>query len=285
MKRSLVLPLLVVIASAGLSRSQENGVGPGPQWRRYTVKREEFSVTLPALPWMTRGNVLRKVDGKSLLERQLKLYFDGVYYSIEAFENVEPRQSLEQFIDEVGLSSDYDPATKRRLSIDGFAGIEYLASNDISSGMVQFLATEQHLYRFVASAPSARAAAVKEFFSSIKLGKNPEGIEVSEPPATQVQSYTAETIYVEVDVKVRIQTKPQPSYTEDALRHQISGTVILKAIFTKTGHVENIRVVSGLPYGLTEEAVAAARKIKFTPAMKDGKPVSMWMQLEYNFYF
>jgi hypothetical protein len=47
--------------------------------------------------------------------------------------------------------------------------------------------------------------------------------------------------------------------------------------------VENIRVVSGLPYGLTEQAIASARKIKFTPAMKDGKPVSMWMQLEYNF--
>jgi len=29
--------------------------------------------------------------------------------------------------------------------------------------------------------------------------------------------------------------------------------------------------------------VEAARRIKFVPAMKDGKPVSMFMQLEYNF--
>ncbi len=43
-------------------------------------------------------------------------------------------------------------------------------------------------------------------------------------------------------------------------------------------------VVSGLADGLTEQAiVAAAKKIKFIPAMKDGNPVSMWMQLEYNF--
>jgi hypothetical protein len=42
-------------------------------------------------------------------------------------------------------------------------------------------------------------------------------------------------------------------------------------------------VVQGLPDGLTERAIEAARKIKFVPASKEGKYVSMWMQLEYNF--
>jgi len=41
--------------------------------------------------------------------------------------------------------------------------------------------------------------------------------------------------------------------------------------------------VSGLPHGLTEQAIAAARKLKYIPAVKDGKYASMWMQLEYNF--
>jgi hypothetical protein len=39
----------------------------------------------------------------------------------------------------------------------------------------------------------------------------------------------------------------------------------------------------GLPYGLTEKAIAAARQIRFDPATKDGHKVSMWMKLEYNF--
>jgi len=38
-----------------------------------------------------------------------------------------------------------------------------------------------------------------------------------------------------------------------------------------------------LGYGLTTEAVKAARLIKFHPAIKDGQPVSMSIQLEYNF--
>lgn len=45
----------------------------------------------------------------------------------------------------------------------------------------------------------------------------------------------------------------------------------------------NIRPVSSLPHGLTEQAIAAARQIKFTPALKDGRPVSRQVQLEYNF--
>jgi hypothetical protein len=41
--------------------------------------------------------------------------------------------------------------------------------------------------------------------------------------------------------------------------------------------------VSGLPYGLTEKAIAAARQIRFQPAMKDGRAVSQFIQIEYNF--
>lgn len=87
----------------------------------------------------------------------------------------------------------------------------------------------------------------------------------------------------EVNSKARVLSKPEPQYTEDARKNQITGTVVLRAVFTSGGQVTNIRSVSGLPYGLTERAIAAARQIKFTPAMKDGRPVSMYIQLEYNF--
>jgi hypothetical protein len=47
--------------------------------------------------------------------------------------------------------------------------------------------------------------------------------------------------------------------------------------------VVQIRAVHTLPFGLTERAIAAARQIKFVPAIKGGRPVSVFMQLEYNF--
>ena len=87
----------------------------------------------------------------------------------------------------------------------------------------------------------------------------------------------------DVSSKARIVSKPQPQYTEAARQNQITGKVILRAVFTSGGEVTNITAHSSLPYGLTERAIAAARQIKFVPATRDGQPVSMYIQLEYNF--
>ena len=87
----------------------------------------------------------------------------------------------------------------------------------------------------------------------------------------------------DVTSKARILEKPEPQYTEAARKNQITGTVIIKAIFSSSGQVTNIVAVSKLPDGLTEKAITAARQIRFVPATKDGRPVSMYMQLEYNF--
>lgn len=87
----------------------------------------------------------------------------------------------------------------------------------------------------------------------------------------------------EVNSKARVLEKPEPTYTEAARKNQITGTVILRAVFSAGGQVTNIHAVSGLPDGLTERAIAAAKQIRFIPAQKDGHPVSMWMELQYNF--
>jgi TonB family protein len=87
----------------------------------------------------------------------------------------------------------------------------------------------------------------------------------------------------EVNSRARVLLKPEPSYTESARKNQITGTVVLRAVFSSSGSVTNISTIRGLPDGLTERAISAAKQIRFVPAQKDGRPVSMWMQLEYNF--
>ena len=87
----------------------------------------------------------------------------------------------------------------------------------------------------------------------------------------------------DVTTKARVLSKPEPQYTEEARKNQITGTVVLRAVFSSSGQVTNIRAVSGLPAGLTERAIAAARQIRFVAATKDGHTVSQWVQIEYNF--
>jgi TonB family protein len=87
----------------------------------------------------------------------------------------------------------------------------------------------------------------------------------------------------EVEQRARLLFKPEPQYTEEARKNQITGTVMLRVVFSSGGEVVQIRAVRTLPFGLTEQAIAAARQIRFVPAMKDGRAVSVFMQLEYNF--
>jgi len=87
----------------------------------------------------------------------------------------------------------------------------------------------------------------------------------------------------EVSARALITFKPEPGFTEEARKHNVTGTVRLRAVLSASGEVSNISVVKGLPDGLTEKAMTAARQIKFRPAQKDGRAVSQYVVLEYNF--
>ena len=68
-----------------------------------------------------------------------------------------------------------------------------------------------------------------------------------------------------------------------ARSESVSGRIIMRCVFASDGSVKYILVTESLPFGLTEAAIAAAKRIKFVPAAINGKPVSTYMQLEYNF--
>lgn len=80
-----------------------------------------------------------------------------------------------------------------------------------------------------------------------------------------------------------IKSKPAPELSEYARMQTVRGRVVLGVVLCDNGKVTNIKVKEGLPYGITKAAIVAARKIKFTPAEKDGQAVAFKLQVEYNF--
>ena len=88
---------------------------------------------------------------------------------------------------------------------------------------------------------------------------------------------------VTASLRPTILYKERAKYTEAARENRIQGTVVLSLVFGADGRISDIRVVHGQPYGLTEEAIAAAYKIRFNPATREGRPVSVRSRLEYNF--
>jgi len=87
----------------------------------------------------------------------------------------------------------------------------------------------------------------------------------------------------EVTKKAQILAKPEPSYTEWARKFGVTGTVRIRLILRASGEVGDIGHVNKLPHGLTQQAIEAARRISFTPAEKDGRKVSQYVTIEYNF--
>jgi TonB family protein len=83
--------------------------------------------------------------------------------------------------------------------------------------------------------------------------------------------------------KLRILAKPDAGYTDEARRNNVSGQVVLRILCAETGRIHQISVVRGLPFGLTERAIAAARQIEFEPAELDGKKVAYPLIVVYNF--
>ncbi len=76
---------------------------------------------------------------------------------------------------------------------------------------------------------------------------------------------------------------PDPDYSEEARKAKYQGTCILWLIVGPDGHPRNVKVARTLGMGLDQKAIDAVRNWKFEPAMKDGKPVAVQINVEVNF--
>lgn len=170
-------------------------------------------------------------------------------------------------------------------------GREYTLTIGAITGTSQIYIAESRTYVLLATNAIGANWIREPFFHSFSLAPNLPGQIKPEVGETSIRISNPSDISEDeqvfngrdVTAKARVLQKPEPTYTESARKFGVEGTVIMRAVFSKTGEVVNLRVVRKVPHGLTQRAVAAARAIRFTPATKDGKPVSMWMQLEYNF--
>jgi protein TonB len=86
-----------------------------------------------------------------------------------------------------------------------------------------------------------------------------------------------------VTVRPQILGRPTPGYTDEARRNQIEGSVKISVLLKADGAVSDIKVARGLGYGLDEKAIEAARQLRFVPAQKDGRAVSVRLFLEFKF--
>jgi TonB family protein len=145
---------------------------------------------------------------------------------------------------------------------------------------------------------AARAEQTRRYEAALEtieayLRLNPKDATFWRAQAESLQFYNAhngeqdnaDDVYspTDVDTKAVILSKPLPQYTEEARRSRTSGRISLRVVFAADGTVQHILVLNPLPDGLTEQAIAVAKRITFQPAIRGGRPVSQLAVVEYGF--
>jgi protein TonB len=77
---------------------------------------------------------------------------------------------------------------------------------------------------------------------------------------------------------------PEPEFSEEARKAKYQGVCTLEVVVDVAGRPTNIRVVGALGMGLDEKAIEAVKTWRFEPAMKDGHPVAVAVNLEVDFH-
>ena len=76
---------------------------------------------------------------------------------------------------------------------------------------------------------------------------------------------------------------PDPGYSEEARKAKYSGVAVVVAIVDAQGNVSDVQILKPVGLGLDEKAIEAVKQWKFKPAMRNGTPVKVRVNIEVTF--
>ena len=195
------------------------------------------------------------------------------------------------------LPKDFSGKQIEKTTIKDFANRKDAEVNYVS----RFIASKTHVYIITVANRGAKTAAFDKFLSSARLGGNQTGdVKISSlkaltltdigfvatnQPKPLVPSPAPDTSKENMSnpTPLLILSKPVATYTEEARRKLISGTIRLRVTFEKDGRISKIGFISVLQNGLDRNAFFAALRIKFIPLEKEGVLQTISKTVEYSF--
>jgi periplasmic protein TonB len=78
---------------------------------------------------------------------------------------------------------------------------------------------------------------------------------------------------------------PDPDYPVSIRngKHKILGTCVLGLTVDASGKVHDVHVTRSLDKRLDQNAIEAVKQWKFNPAMRNGKPIAVFISVEVDF--
>jgi TonB family protein len=314
LRQSIQLPLFAAVllfgppASAQIESRKSTPILETNTWQVFSPAEGGFRILFPARPLEVFGTIT--IAAKPLKTHEYVSRTTSEYRVSYFALPVEMRNSAGMLLDGLGQ------AVINELEGSAVSETDFLLENHpgrlleltTSKGAVVrtlFLAADNRLYRLTVTMPRdtpagenerARVAATR-FFESFSLApvvasaagntsasaghtfEVTDGEDLSQEPGNLAgatpggNGVTAEPISL-----------PAPRYPKDMNGPVASGAVNVKVLIDEEGKVIAAQVVSGHPL-LRESALEAARKARFTPVLKAGKPAKARGTITYNFVF
>ena len=272
------------------------------QWARYAGKGDEFSVLFPEPP-----AAYSKLRPELASEQRPPIgtdyergriygaYADGIVYVIMSFDR--GKEKLDDFVKE--FQKYHRPESEmtfvRDVTQDYVNGKQYRIKLSNVEGVTHFYGTSKRFYVLQVVGDNESNPAIRRFLTSFILNGNAPIKDMAEgsgdvrasstTSATSLsanESSTSAQVFSskEVTRKAIVVMRPEPRFPQP---DSIQGRIRIRAVLSSSGRVEDISVVEGRK-GTTNEAIEAISNIKFIPAVKDGRFVSQYLQVEYQFH-
>lgn len=298
-KRVSVLVLIFIFSLCIFAQTEKYSTPI--KWEKYKNSEQNFSVLFPKLPVLIEYSFACS----EVSTNKYAAYAGGIAYGIDI--NFETKQkNLDSCSNVEKFSGKNFEARLKEIKV--FLGTESeqkfnqnnlevikVKGNSFTYWFINDFINKRWFEIWVTSEDETNLS-FNNFIESFKIEKNPAGIEIGkgalgtlgdEPAAnktdTDPNDKKATTSDKSITEGLRIILKPIPRYTDSAKDNKIQGVVLLKVVFLANGGIGSITTANALPFGLTEQAISAARKLVFIPAQRNGVKYSVVKTVQYNF--
>lgn len=302
MLRQISILVLVFIFSFCAFAQTEKYNAP-IKWERYKVSDNDVSVLFPKLPILIqRANICSEEE-----TNQYAAYASETVYGLTIVSKIKQKapdycNPKERFNEEnfdnrlKEIKNSFAAFDETKFTQNDF---EVIKLDSKTASQVYWLINDfknKRWFEFWIVGADKDKTEVKNFVESIDINKNAQGVEIGKGSSrTLGDEGVADTTIISTQEKngnetekgevqnIRIALKPFAKYTDAARQASVQGTVRLRVIFLASGGIGKVELVNALPFGLTEQAMAAAYKIVFIPAKRNGKTFSTMKIVDYSF--
>ena len=291
MQKRILLLTLTIFLNIQIFAQLEKYTSP-INWERYKVSKREVSVLLPKLPvFYETFNYCSNLE-----TRNYSVFAEQVVYQIKIVSKskdnipsnctVKIKFGKELFEENLNKSKIITDKISERGFVQNKKNVTEIKAKSKTLWIFDDLENNQWIELSVTHREETKLDE-KRFYESLEFGKDPKGEDIGDGAAgifgDENIPEIADNSSEEKAYGLTIVSKPSPRYTDAARGANVQGTVTLRVSFYANGGIGSVTPVNSLPYGLTEQAIIAAKKLTFLPATKNGKKYSVTKMVAYTF--